>query len=155
MSATVSTTAMEKIGVFGMPSYISIGDEYDKKAITNDRYKGKGFSSSPGKKGQGPDVTFDRRFKSIHEGDKYVDPGTHEKKYRLSQEKRKITPDGFKYTSPGKKSCGSGNYFGCFVSSEKRPKHETEYDVVKRVCLSTFSTPFFKVAKHERLSIIL
>ena len=128
------TVQMERMGMFGNPSYISIGDEYDKKMVTNDRYKGKGFTTTPGRKGQGPEVTFDRRFKSIHEGDKYVDPGTHEKKYRLAQEKRKITTDGFKYTSPGKRSCGSGNYFGCF-NEQGVPKHETEYEVTKRVCL--------------------
>eukprot|EP01063_Lacrimia_lanifica_P032788 TRINITY_DN5663_c0_g3_i1.p2 TRINITY_DN5663_c0_g3~~TRINITY_DN5663_c0_g3_i1.p2 ORF type:complete len:301 (+),score=148.40 TRINITY_DN5663_c0_g3_i1:64-966(+) len=123
--------SMERLGVFKQETYISIGDEYDKKVVTSDRYRGKGFSTGPGKRGQGPDVTFSK-FRSINEGDKYVDPGTHEKKYRMEQEKKKITPNGFKYTSPGKKSCGSGNYYGTFTGGDKRPKHETEYDVVRR-----------------------
>eukprot|EP00755_Sulcionema_specki_P004874 Sspe_Gene.31247::Locus_15426_Transcript_1_1_Confidence_1.000_Length_1118::g.31247::m.31247 len=122
--------SMEKLGVFGQPSYISIGDEYDKKVNQSTRYKGKGFTTGPSKKGQGPDVTFDRRFKSLHEGDKYVDPGTHEKKYRLEQDKKKLTPDGFRYTSPPKRNAGSGNYYGCF--NDKGYKHETEYDVQKK-----------------------
>jgi len=123
--------SMERLGVFEQPSYISIGDEYDKKVVTGDRYKGKGFSTGKGRAGQGPDVTFSK-FKSINEGDKYVDPGTHEKKYRIEQEKKKITPNGFKYTSPGKRSCGAGGHTGTFDQGDRRPKHETEYDVVRR-----------------------
>ncbi|KAJ9452184.1 hypothetical protein DIPPA_12442 [Diplonema papillatum] len=125
-------TAMDKLGLFGTPSYISIGDEYDKKTAQNDRYKGKGFSCVPSKRGQGPEVTFDRRFRSIHEGDKYVDPGMHDKKYRIQQERKKITADGFKYTSPGKRSCGSGNHYGCFAERSSQLKHETEFEVVKK-----------------------
>jgi len=123
---------MEKLGVFQQGSYISIGDEYDKKRERNARHQGRGFSTGPGKRGQGPAVTFSP-FRSINEGDKYVDPGTHEKKYRMEQEKKKITPHGFRYTNPGKKSCGSGNFYGTFTDAgDKRPKHETEYDVVRR-----------------------
>jgi len=120
---------MAKLGTFSQPSYIHIGDEYDKKTTQADRYKGKGFSTAPGKRGQGADVTFDKGIKSLHEGDKFVDPGTHEKKYRLQQEKKKLTPEGFKYTSPAKKQAGSGNYSGCFA---KPYAHQTDYDVLQK-----------------------
>lgn len=117
------------MGLMSVPSYISIGDEYDKKKLENSRHNGRGFATSPGKRGQGTDVGFNKKFQSLHEGDKFVDPGTHEKRYRLEQEKKKLTPDGFKYTSPSKKSAGSGNYFGCFTKSYV---HQTEYDVLQK-----------------------
>lgn len=121
--------AMTKLGVFQQPSYISIGDEYDKPNRQADRHKGKSFSTALGKKGQGADIGFTKEFKSLHEGDKFVDPGTHEKKYRLEQEKKKITPEGFRYTAPSKKPCGSGSYSGCFTQPYS---HQTEYDVLQK-----------------------
>eukprot|EP01062_Namystynia_karyoxenos_P024595 TRINITY_DN195_c0_g1_i2.p2 TRINITY_DN195_c0_g1~~TRINITY_DN195_c0_g1_i2.p2 ORF type:complete len:339 (+),score=129.24 TRINITY_DN195_c0_g1_i2:96-1019(+) len=120
---------METLGVFQQPSYISIGDEYDKKNAISERLKGKGFTTAPGRRGQGPDICFSKDFKSLHEGDKFVDPGTHEKKYRLEQAKKKLTPEGFRYTSPSKKASGSGGYFGCFTTTIQ---HQTEYDVLQK-----------------------
>jgi len=117
--------------MFQSPGYISIGDEYDKKNQIPDRYKGKGFKTTPGKKGSGSDATFSKKFLSLSEGDKYVDPGTFEKRSRLDCEKKKLTPDGFRYTNPTKKAAGSGAWYGCF-SEKNPPKHEVEFHVLNR-----------------------
>ena len=114
---------------FSAPVYITIGDEYDKKTNPEtDRFRGRSFTTNPGKKGSGPDATFTKKFLSLSEGDKYVDPGTYEKRQRLESEKKKITPEGFKYTSVPPKPTGAGSYYGCFTS---KPVHETEFPVVK------------------------
>jgi hypothetical protein len=86
---------------------------------------------APGKRGGGLDATFSKKFLSLSEGDKYVDPGTFEKRSRLDSEKKKLTPDGFRFTNPTKKNCGSGSYFGCF-NEKAPPKHEVEFRVLNR-----------------------
>lgn len=117
--------------MFGKITYNTIGDEYDKKIQVSDRVKGKQMVTNPPKKGATPDVCFEKRFASLSLGDKYMDPGTLEKQNRLQQSKKKLTQEGFRYTSPSKKSSGLGNYYGCFM--EKTPfKHETEYVVLKK-----------------------
>jgi len=118
-------------GLFSQPSYISIGDEYDKKIAISDRSRGNQFKTAPLKKGNTVDVLFEKQFKSLHLGDKYLEPGTIERKFMIEKAKKKLTPEGFRYSSPPKKSCGLGNYYGCF--NERAPfKHETEYVVVKK-----------------------
>lgn len=115
---------------FGQPVYITIGDEYDKKTNpANDRFKGRSFKTAPGKKGGGQDALFTKKFLSLSEGDKYVDPGTYEKRHRLESEKKKLTPDGFRYTSVPSKPTGAGSYAGCFTS---KPTHEVEFPVADK-----------------------
>jgi|UniRef100_A0A7S4CZ55 hypothetical protein len=117
--------------MFSVSSYNTIGDEYDKKIPVSDRVRGKQMVTNPPKKGATPDVCFEKKFASLSLGDKYIDPGTLEKQDRLQQSKKKLTQEGFRYTSPSKRSSGLGNYYGCFM--EKAPyKHETEYVVLKK-----------------------
>lgn len=117
--------------MFSQTSYNTIGDEYDKKIPVSDRVRGKQMITCPTKKGATPDVCFEKKFASLSLGDAYVDPGTIEKQDRMLQAKKKLTSEGFRYTSPSKKSSGLGTYYGCF--SEKAPfKHETEYVVLKK-----------------------
>eukprot|EP00755_Sulcionema_specki_P030354 Sspe_Gene.94158::Locus_66602_Transcript_1_1_Confidence_1.000_Length_621::g.94158::m.94158 len=121
--------------------YITIGDDYDKKLPVDLRNVGlKCFTTSPSKKGKGPDVTFDwnlrnKKFLSLSEGDKYMDPGTKEKREKLESAKRFVGGVPWKYTGPPKKSAGKGNWYGTFWEADKKegpPRHETEYDVVKK-----------------------
>lgn len=115
---------------FGSQVYITIGDEYDKKANpAGDRFKGKSFTTTPGKKGAGLDSLFSKKFLSLSEGDKYVDPGTYDKRHRLESEKKKLTPDGFRYTSVPQKPTGAGSYNGCFTN---KPTHEVEFPVADK-----------------------
>lgn len=117
---------------FSPPVFISVGDEYDKKQNgVPERYKGRSFKTAPPKPGNGPDTLLSGKFLSLSDGDKYVDPGYFDKRYRLENEKLKITPQGFRYTSGPKTTNGSGTYFGTF-SETKPPEHLVEYAVTKR-----------------------
>jgi len=116
--------------MFSQPSYISIGDEYDKtKALQPDRCKGVQMKVASAKRGTQPDALFDKKFKSLSEGDKFIDPGLVEKRDHIENRKKLITGDGFKFSSPTSRSAGLGNYYGCFT---KGYKHETEYVVTKK-----------------------
>jgi hypothetical protein len=116
---------------FSAPVFISIGDEYDKKDNgLPERFKGRSFQTAPPKKGNGPDVLLSRKFISLSDGDKYVDPGYFDKRNRLEKERKKVGPI-FKYTSGVKTPCGSGTYFGTF-SEKNPPPHLVEYAVTKR-----------------------
>jgi len=115
--------------LFSPPAFISIGDEYDKRDQIPERYKGKNMKCAPAKRGQ--DGLFQRQFLSLSQGDKYIDPGLFDKRHRLESDKKKLTPEGFKYTNAAHKPGGSGTYFGTF-SEKNPPKHEVEYAVVKK-----------------------
>lgn len=115
---------------FGSNAYITIGDEYDKKVNpAGDRFKGKSFVTTPGKKGAGMDALFSNKFLSLSEGDKYVDPGTYDKRHRLESEKKKLTGNGFRYTSMPAKPTGAGSYAGCFTD---KPEHQVEFPVAEK-----------------------
>lgn len=125
--------------MFSQPSYISIGDEYDKtKALQPDRCKGVQMKVASGKRGAQPDALFDKKFKSLSEGDKFIDPGAVEKKDGAENRKKLITGDGFKFSSPSTRSAGLGNYYGCFTRGYK---HETEYVVTKKGELPNKANP--------------
>ena len=118
---------------FSPPAFISIGDEYNKKDLLPDRFKGKCFKTNPGKKGNGVDAFFGKKVLSLCEGDKYVDPGYYDRKSTVEKEKKrlKVHPQPFRYTSATKKPTGSGTYFGTFC--EKTPwQHMVEFDVTKK-----------------------
>jgi hypothetical protein len=110
------------------PVFISIGDEYDKKDSIPERYKGKNMKVSGPKRGNQNDALFQKSFLSLSQGDKYIDPGLYDKRHRLESDKKKITPQGFKYTNPPHNSGGSGTYFGTF-NEKNPPKHEVEFAV--------------------------
>eukprot|EP00998_Keelungia_sp_KM082_P005975 NODE_2255_length_1102_cov_117.243077_g2237_i0.p1 GENE.NODE_2255_length_1102_cov_117.243077_g2237_i0~~NODE_2255_length_1102_cov_117.243077_g2237_i0.p1 ORF type:complete len:294 (+),score=59.35 NODE_2255_length_1102_cov_117.243077_g2237_i0:118-999(+) len=109
--------------MFSEPKYISVGDDFDKKVAVPDRNRGGQFKTSPAKKGKGPDALFDKKVKTLSEGDKYVDPGVAEKRKKMEQSKKKLTPEGFKFTNPGTKSSGKGGDWGCFA----KHKHESDH----------------------------
>lgn len=117
--------------MLGPQIYITIGDEYDKKDQIPERYKGRNFKTIPPKKGNLPDALFSKKFLSLSEGDKFVDPGTYEKRHRLESEKKKLTPQGFKYANYPHRPCGSGSYWGTF-NEKNPPKHEVEFVVAKK-----------------------
>jgi len=117
--------------MFSPPQFISIGDEYDKKDGIPERYKGKNFKCAPPKRGTANDALFQKQFLSLSQGDKYVDPGLYDKRSRLESEKKKLTPQGFKYSNPAHKPGGAGTYFGTF-NEKSIPKHEPEFAVIKK-----------------------
>lgn len=116
--------------VFSIPTFATIGDEYDKKKVVDERSKGKSFVAVAPKKGHMPDALFQKTFLSIHEGDKYVDPGVAEKRYRLEKAKKNLVPQGFRYSNPSPKACGLGSNYGT-LQKEGWP-HETDYIVPRK-----------------------
>eukprot|EP00758_Cryptobia_borreli_P004353 Tbor_TRINITY_DN4327_c0_g1::TRINITY_DN4327_c0_g1_i1::g.7868::m.7868 len=112
---------------FSPPVFITIGDEYEKRPPFSDKNKGLCFKVSGSRTGL--DSLFQKKYLSLSEGDKYVSPGTYERRRLLEEQKTKFRPSDapFRYSNPSKKGC-SGSYFGTF--SEKCPyKHEVEYAV--------------------------
>lgn len=116
---------------FSPPNFISIGDEYNKKDNLPERYKGKNLKTNPPKKGTLNDALFSKQFLTLSQGDKYVDPGLYDKRQRLESDKKKLTPQGFKYASPAHAPGGRGTYYGTF-SEKNPPKHEVEFPVAKK-----------------------
>eukprot|EP01061_Rhynchopus_euleeides_P019265 TRINITY_DN31678_c0_g1_i1.p1 TRINITY_DN31678_c0_g1~~TRINITY_DN31678_c0_g1_i1.p1 ORF type:complete len:247 (+),score=66.69 TRINITY_DN31678_c0_g1_i1:168-908(+) len=114
--------------------YVTIGDEYDKKAPLDPRNVGlKCFVTQPGKKGNMPQCTFDwalrGKYTHLNEGDRYRDPGQCERDKRKEMRDKMISAAPFKYSSPAKKWTGLGSYDGCF---ERNICHETDFDVIKK-----------------------
>eukprot|EP00760_Papus_ankaliazontas_P037610 PhM_4_TR8611/c0_g1_i1/m.64299 len=118
-------------GGFGDTNYTTIGDDYDKVKVRDARSKGLNFVTTGSKKGKGPEVTFSKEFLSLHQGDRYIDPGTAERKERMAKAAKRIVASGFKYSNPPKNSNGSGTYFGTFQEANPLP-HETDYVVLRK-----------------------
>lgn len=126
---SLSTSDVASTMTFSAPIFISIGDEYDKKGNgLPERFKGRSFVTNPPKKGNGVDVLMSRKFLSLSDGDKYVDPGYYEKRARLEKERKKVGPT-FKTSGGAKSPNGSGTYYGTFY--EKPIEHMVEYAVTK------------------------
>lgn len=118
-------------GYFAKSGYTSIGDDYDKRAAAagvanKDKKPLDSFKTNPSKKGNGPEALFDKKIKSLAEGDKYVDPGIRDKRVQMENDKKKLTSNGFQYAS---KNTSKGPIRGMIG---EYPKHEPEYVVVKR-----------------------
>jgi hypothetical protein len=107
--------------VFSIPTFATVGDDYDKK----DEIKKK-----PGRTFLTGTAKAEETFKSVHEGDPYVDPGTAERRAKLEAGKKRINPTGFRLASPPKKGAGLGSYFGTF--QDKPTPHETDYVVPRK-----------------------
>lgn len=114
--------------MFSIPSFTTVGDDYDKKSAKKHEHL-KSFAVPGPKTGHLPDALFNKQFLSIHEGDKYIEPGTAERREKAEKEKKKIHPQGFRMASIPKKGCGLGSYFGCFSSTIP---HETDFVVPRK-----------------------
>ena len=116
--------------VFSIPNFTTIGDEYEKKKPVDQRTQGKSFLVSLPKHGKNPDALFTKTYQSVHEGDKYVDPGTADRRYRLEKAKKNISPQGFRYANFPAKSTGAGSYYGT-IDGHAIP-HETDFIVPRK-----------------------
>lgn len=116
--------------VFSIPNFTTIGDEYDKKTAVDQRTHGKTFLVGLPKTGKNPDALFTTTFQSVHEGDKYVDPGTADRRYRMEKAKKNISPQGFRYANFPAKSTGPGSYYGT-IDGHAIP-HETDFIVPRK-----------------------
>lgn len=110
-------------------TFITIGDEYDKKDTVPDRFKGKNMlTSAAPHRGFVNDSCFQKKVLSLSEYDRYVDPGYYEKRHRIESERKKIVPAGFRFTNPSHKSTGAGDYFGTF-SEKNHPEYQPHFKV--------------------------
>lgn len=116
--------------VFSIPSFVGVGDEYDKVGLTDQRAKGRNFAVPGPKEGNLPSALFQKEFLSIHEGDKYIDPGTADKRYHLEQAKKRISDQIFRMSNPPSKNPGLGGFYGC-IGDHYWP-HETDYVVPRK-----------------------
>ena len=81
------------------------------RAETDSRAKGHQFTTNKQRRGQTGDnwnknQTGGRRtdHKILYEGEPYVEAHTHERKWKLEQNKKNLTPEGFKSSSPNRRA---------------------------------------------------
>ncbi|CUI14707.1 Hypothetical protein, putative [Bodo saltans] len=116
--------------VFSIPTFATVGDPYVKKKIKDERSGLRSFLNPAPKDGSMPDALFDHEFKSIHEGDTYVEPGVADRRYKNEKLKKNLTPNGFRYSNPSAKAVGLGSYFGTIQKDAFR--HETDFVVPRK-----------------------
>jgi len=129
-----SKYTMKTFGTFSTPTFSGVGEPYIDTQQGDTRAKGRQFQTNRPRKGQTGDNwnrTHGRRqeIKVLFEGEKYVDPHTHERKWRLAESKRNLTTNGFCYSNPNKKSSGLGGYWGCIG---KKFEHMKDYEVLMK-----------------------
>jgi len=86
------STERAHLGLFSTSSYISIGDTYGKKAAGDARLLGKQFSHEAPKEGTGGKLAanclFEREYKVLYNGEKYVDRTSYLKTQPLEGRKK-------------------------------------------------------------------
>mmetsp|Transcript_73438 Transcript_73438/g.153307 ORF Transcript_73438/g.153307 Transcript_73438/m.153307 type:complete len:317 (-) Transcript_73438:331-1281(-) len=130
MAATksFSNNKLDTLGVFSWDPG-NLGDPYGRARTVESRIRGKQFTTSPTKKGHGPDATF-TRFVSIHAGDAFTTPEQRRRQYEKEKKAKQLTPVPFKPSSPTKRQSGHGTHtFGVFQTF---PYMKTSDDYDKR-----------------------
>lgn len=115
--------------VFSIPSFLGVGDDYDKKRVVDKKLLGRNFAVPCPKSGKGPDAMLNKQFVSIHAGDRYIDPDTMERRERVERRKKNIVPTGFRPTNAAPKPCGLGDHYT--TMGQKFP-HMTDFIVPRR-----------------------
>jgi len=119
---------LNTFGTFSTPSFGGVGEPYVDKFSADSRTRGRQFTTNKPRFGQTGD-NWNREhgrmtdYKRLYDGEKYEDPHTGEKKWKMDQKTKNLTPDGFRYSNPNSKSSGLGGYYGCIG-----PKHQHEAD---------------------------
>mmetsp|Transcript_34640 Transcript_34640/g.56056 ORF Transcript_34640/g.56056 Transcript_34640/m.56056 type:complete len:238 (-) Transcript_34640:177-890(-) len=70
---------------FSTPTYVTIGDPYEKKAAADARFVGKQFATAPLKQGDTPETLFEKAYLWLHENKAFDDSWA----YRLRQKEKK------------------------------------------------------------------
>jgi len=116
--------------VFSIPSFVGLGDPYVKRRVKDQRKGGKSFVTGAPKFGKNPDALFEKDFKSVHEGDPFIESTVADRRYQNAKYAKFLTPGGFKYSNPPQTSEGLGGYYGTIQKSPTR--HETDYVVPRK-----------------------
>lgn len=127
-----------KYGLFSEPSYLTIGDKYDKKIDEGSRHTGLNLKAAIQKTGKGNDICFDK-FKPLYEKEKYALTFEELAAQRASEKGKRAADVPFKPSNPQKKSSGLGNYYGCIGPKvahlkeiEKTDKKKGDFEVGPR-----------------------
>jgi len=124
MVATVPNimpNTMNTLGTFSWPPSHGIGDPYDKAKGSDARLRGvRNFAGGPVSKQE-----IYKDYKRLYEGEKWTSDFERSRKHAVAEKQKNLTPDGFKYSSPNKKSSGLGNYYGTIGAKHA---HAGEYD---------------------------
>jgi len=105
-------------GMFSTPSYFGVGEPYED-GYTSARPGATGLQMITNKQRSG--VTGDnwnqnngrrKDFIRLFEGEEQVDPGTYDRRWKVEQAKKNLTPDGFRYARAPQQSSGLGGTWG-------------------------------------------
>lgn len=126
--------------VFSLPSFVGVGDPFvKKKKLKDQRAVGKNFVAVSGKTGKLPDALFEKDFKSLHEGDRFVESTVADRRYVNEKIKKNLTSNGFKVASLPQKPQGLGSYYGT-IQKVAFP-HETDFIVPRKGDVPVKSAP--------------
>ena len=105
---------------FSSPTYITIGDEYEKKAMRGKPFLGPPFVISNKSNSNVTSLCglFTQEILRLSEGEKFFDSESRKHKRQNVTSVKPATSETlhsrpFLYSSPGKKPCGSGTNVGC------------------------------------------
>eukprot|EP00162_Nutomonas_longa_P009892 comp19560_c0_seq1/m.37305 comp19560_c0_seq1/g.37305 ORF comp19560_c0_seq1/g.37305 comp19560_c0_seq1/m.37305 type:complete len:317 (-) comp19560_c0_seq1:41-991(-) len=113
------------LGLFSRPSYLSLGDPYDKKGQRDARYIGKQFLGSVPKAGKTLDSFFEKKFTPLFRDEKYMEPSAYERQMRSKAAQSNLGGP-WKPSNPPKEQSGSGSMY---ATMGPLPPHEPEYRV--------------------------
>lgn len=109
---------MKSAGMFSTPSYWGVGEPFDD-SVTSARAGAQGLQMVTNKQRTG--ITGDnwnrnngrrKDFIRLYEGEVQVDPGTYDRRWKMEQKKKNLTPDGFRYARAPQQSSGLGGNWG-------------------------------------------
>lgn len=116
--------------VFSVPTFTTVGDDYDKKHVVDERSKGRNFVAVAPKQGKLPDALFEKTFKSLHEGDPFVEQLVRERRHRNDKARARVSgAPPFRVASNPAKPTGRGDFHGTFSGAIP---HETDYVVPRK-----------------------
>ncbi|KAL1524763.1 hypothetical protein AB1Y20_019646 [Prymnesium parvum] len=132
MTDSAMKCTLQTFGTFSTPTFAGVGEPYNDSMGADSRARGRQFSTNKSRKGQTGDnwnrgVGRRQTHEILFEGEKYVDPNTYQRKWKIEEAKKNLTPNGFLYSNPNKKSSGLGGYWGCIGKSFE---HMPDYDVL-------------------------
>jgi len=126
---------LKKFGTFSTPTFGGVGEPFNDGRQRETRTLGRQFSTNKQRNGQTGDNwntgTAGRRIpiQRLFEGEKYYDPHKHQVLKDMEENKKNLTTNGFKYSSPNKHSSGLGGVYGHI--GPKYP-HQPDFNVLKK-----------------------
>lgn len=133
-------------GSIGKPVFNAIRTPYVEMRANSGRFgeaKGKRqFQTSPAKKGQtvNPVGSGEFQYRSLYANTKFRETSKMHVKSRLKARSKFMTPNGFRYSSPMKKSATPGDTFGSFSTPNGEADPNARPESRQRTKVSNFET---------------